>query len=83
MCVSIASHISETMEAIVIKFDKVTALVMPMHHILILSSLHLDLWRHEHGLQDTGQCILSKRAFGVKKSVVKNDVKRDNVFPFH
>ena len=33
VCPSVASHISETSEAIAIKFDKLTASVTKMHHI--------------------------------------------------
>ena len=40
--------------------------VMAMHKVSIFSSLHLDLWPHEHVLQDTGQCMLSERAFCVE-----------------
>ena len=61
-------HISATSEAITIKFDKVTASVMRMHHISIFSSLHLDLWAHNHVLHDTGQCMLSEWAFSVQMS---------------
>ena len=55
---------------------------MTVHNVSIFSSLHLDLWLHEHVPEDTGQCMLSERAFGVEKSmmrVFKNDVKRGNV----
>ena len=68
VCLPVASHISETSEAIAIKFDKVTASVMTMHHASIFNSLRLDLWPHEHVLQNTGQCMLSERAFGVETS---------------
>ena len=37
----IASHISETNEAIAIKVDTVTASVTGMHHVLIDLELHL------------------------------------------
>ena len=51
VCVSVASHISTTSEAIAVKFDKVTASVMTMHHISRFSSLHFDLWLHKDILQ--------------------------------
>ena len=70
VCLSVASHyISETSEAKAVKFDKVTASVMMVHHASSFSSLHLDLWPHEHVLQDThGQCMLSERALGIETS---------------
>ena len=47
VCLSVASHVSETSEAIAIKYDTVTASVM-MHHVLIILNLtfiqgHTDL----------------------------------------
>ena len=39
---SVASHISETSEAISIKFDTVTASVMRMHHVLIILTVTLN-----------------------------------------
>ena len=39
MCLSVTSHISETSEAIAIKFDTVTASVMRMHQVLIILTL--------------------------------------------
>ena len=41
MCVPVASHISETSEAIDITFDTVTASVTRMHHMLIILTLTL------------------------------------------
>ena len=81
VCQPVVSHISETSEAIAIKFDKVTASVMTMHCVSVFSSRHLDLWLHEHlwlyqhVLQYTGQCMLSERAFGVEKCVSLYDVR--------
>ena len=68
VCLFIACHISETSKAIAIKFGKVTASVMRMHYVSSFSSLHLELWPHEHVLQYTGQCMLSKCAVGVETS---------------
>ena len=39
VCLSVTSHISETSEAIAIKFDTVTASVMRMHQVLIILTL--------------------------------------------
>ena len=52
VCPSIASHISETRQAITIKFDKVTASVTRMYHVLTIFTLtfiqgHTDL-NHEN-----------------------------------
>ena len=68
VCVCAASHISETSETKAIEFDKMTASVMTMHHVSNFSSLRFDLWPHEHVLQDTGQCMLLERTFGVETS---------------
>ena len=48
VCLSFASHISETSEAIAIKFYTVTVSVTRMHHMLIILTLtfiqgHMDL----------------------------------------
>ena len=34
----------------------------------IFSGLHLALWPHKHVVQNAGQCMLSKRSFGVETS---------------
>ena len=52
VCLSVTSHISETGEAIAIKFDTVAASDMEMHHVLIILTLtfmqgHTDL-NHEN-----------------------------------
>ena len=77
VCLSVTSHISETSEAIASKFDKVTASVMTLHHISNFSCLHLDVWPHEHVLKDTGQCMLSERAFGVERLLVSSESVND------
>ena len=59
-----------------IKFDKVTASVMRRHPVSTFSSLHLELWSHEHVLQDTGQWLLSKHTFSVK---TVNDVRHSKL----
>ena len=64
----LSDHISETSEAIAIKFDKVTASGMRMQHVSFLVAFVLNVWPHGHVLQATGQCILSERAFGVETS---------------
>ena len=43
VCLSVASHISETSETITIKFDTVTASVMRMHHMLIILTFRPSL----------------------------------------
>ena len=77
---------SETSEAIAIRFDLVTAsTAMRMHHISVFNSLRLELWQPERWsdeqvLQDTGQCMLSERSFGAETSegcaLFKNDVQK-------
>ena len=52
VCLSVASHISQTSQAIAITFDTVTASATKMHHVLIILTLifiqgHTDL-NHEH-----------------------------------
>ena len=71
LCVSVASHISETSEAIAIKVDTVTASVTRMHHVLIIIlSLtfiqgHTDL-NHENDSQMLDYCrICSSNAHQV------------------
>ena len=73
-CLSVASHTSETNEAIANTFDKVTYNNNNTNNNTTTTTTNtnntnLDLWLQEWVLQDTGQCLLSKRAFGVKKSV--------------
>ena len=46
VCQYIGRHISETSEAIAIKFDKVTASAMRMHHILIFYLVFLLNYGH-------------------------------------
>ena len=53
VCLSIASHIPETSEAIAVKFYKLKASVMTMHHMSIFSCLHLDLRPHEQVQRNT------------------------------
>ena len=68
ICLSVTSHISETSEAVTMKVDKVTVLVMRMYHASMFSSHHLELWPHEHVLQGTGQCM-SRRMKGTRNSI--------------
>ena len=73
-CLLVSSHISETSEAIAIKFETVTASVTRMHHVFIILTLtfiqdHTDLNNENNKctiILDTVQAMLIKFAVRLK-----------------
>ena len=57
LCVSVASHISETRAVIAIKFDIVTASVTRMHLMLIILTLTF-IQGHKYVNHENNKCLI-------------------------
>ena len=69
---SVACHISETSEAIAIKFDTVTASVTRMHHVLMILTLTFIQGHTDLNYENNNECSIileAEQAMSIKFAV--------------